>query len=88
MAQMAICTICSREKLEDRGMLPARERYTGSHITRVEELAISTMSPFFILSGVYGLLTPDEPIPHYDHVLTQVESPDPDRYAHCTTKDA
>lgn len=66
---IAICTICSRAKNEVEGLLPARQRYLGSHIPHVEGRARQHGLPFFILSGVYGLLAAEEGISYYDHVL-------------------
>ncbi len=66
---IAICSICSHSKSEDEGLLPARQRYLGSHIPHVEGEAKQHGLPFFILSGVYGLLMAEEGISYYDHVL-------------------
>ena len=32
-----------------------------------------TNTPVLILSGQFGLLSPDDPIPYYDHLLTEDE---------------
>lgn len=64
-----VCTICSRDKDKDEMLVAARSRYTSSHIRKVERIADENCLPFFILSGLYGLISADEPIPHYDHVL-------------------
>lgn len=64
-----VCTICSRSKREDAGLLPARERYTAPHISAAGEIAKKAGLPFFILSGKYGLLGAEEEIPNYDYYL-------------------
>ena len=66
---VVICSICSRMKDERKGLLPARERYLGSHISKVEKIAKEQKRPFFILSGVYGFVAAEEGIPYYDHLL-------------------
>ena len=67
----AICTICSRHKQEDEGLLPARLRYTASHIAATEKIAHEQNLPLYILSGKYGLISADEMIPNYDYYLEQ-----------------
>jgi hypothetical protein len=66
-----ICTICSREKEHTDDPLPARLRYKGSHIQRVDREAKMAPLPFFILSGRFGLISGDEVVPDYEHVLYQ-----------------
>lgn len=73
MPLVVICSICSRAKRQDEGLLPARQRYTGSHIGRTEKVATNQKQPFFILSGVYGFISADESIPYYDHLLATEE---------------
>ena len=73
MSHVVVCSICSRAKRYNQELLPARQRYTGSHISKVEEVARQKEQPFFILSGRYGFVSADEAIPYYDHLLTREE---------------
>jgi hypothetical protein len=68
-----ICTICSKDKNKEEGLLPAYLRYTSSRIAEVKKISDTETSSFYILSGVYGLLKDDENIPYYDHLLLQSE---------------
>ncbi len=65
----AICTYCSKPKRTDSGDLPAVRRYLSPRIERLYQSAQKSTAAFLILSGQYGLLTPDHPIPWYDHLL-------------------
>ena len=67
------CTYCSAEKEIDAELLPALQRYRSERIRRIHEAARSAGCSFYILSGEYGLLAPDEPIPDYDHLLVADE---------------
>lgn len=71
-----VCTICSREKDQKQGFLPAHKRYLGEHIRLVEAVALSERRPFFILSGMFGLIKADRDLPYYDKRLEweQVEA--------------
>ena len=73
MKKTVICSICSRAKKDDAGLLPAKDRYVGSHISKVRGFAKREGLPFFILSGVYGFISGDELIPYYDHLLVAHE---------------
>lgn len=53
--------------------MPAKFRYLSSRISRVGDIAKSDGCPFYILSGEYGLISADKPIPYYDHLLVQDE---------------
>jgi len=64
-----IVTICSKHKNDEPELLPARERYTGDHIAKTEQIANESDLPFFILSGKYGLLAADEKVSNYDYYL-------------------
>ena len=68
-----ICTTCSKRKRRAPGLLPARRRYLSRRIRHVLTLAERTGRAALILSGQYGLLAPDDPIPWYDHALTTDE---------------
>jgi len=70
---IAWCTYCSAEKRRDPAPLPAIERYLDRRIRRVAEGAGRAGAAFFILSGAYGLLEPQAPIPWYDHLLLDEE---------------
>lgn len=67
------CTICSKDKRTDKGLLPAKERYISDRINSVGKLSENDKVPFFILSGEFGLLNSDERIPYYDHLLIPEE---------------
>ena len=65
----ALITTCSAEKADDPGLLPAVERYTHPRILAAARAAERRGLDFYILSGEFGLLGPQEPIPWYDHAL-------------------
>jgi hypothetical protein len=65
----AICTYCAGPKNTDGRLLPAVHRYVSSRIDQLHELARERGEGFYILSGEYGLLKPDQLIPCYDHLL-------------------
>ncbi len=67
--KILICTICSRDKDQREGLLPAIERYNSPRIDQVFSLAREGGHAFAILSGKYGLLFPKTPIPYYDKLL-------------------
>ena len=50
-------------------MLPAVRRYISLRIEELHSLAQKRGEAFYILSGEYGLLRPEEMIPWYDHLL-------------------
>lgn len=68
-----ICTICSKDKNKKESLLPAYLRYISPRIAEIKKISDTEISPFYILSGVYGLLKDDENIPYYDHQLIQTE---------------
>lgn len=70
---IVMCTICSREKRHNTGLLPARIRYKGVHVKRVAEVARRFDIPFFVLSGALGLISGEELISDYDHRLVDCE---------------
>jgi hypothetical protein len=70
-----LCTYCSKDKSHSRGLLPAVERYRGARIASVNAAAAALGLRFCILSAEYGLISPDTPIPYYDHPLTHDEIP-------------
>ena len=67
------CTYCSAEKETVEALLPALQRYRSERIRRIHQAARSAGCGFYILSGEYGLLKPDERIPYYDHLLVADE---------------
>lgn len=73
MPQIIVCSICSRKKRADVDLLPAVERYAGSHIQKVQVIAALAGKPFFILSGLHGLLAAEEEIENYDFQLSRRE---------------
>ena len=68
-----VCTICSRDKDRREGLLPAIERYNSPRIYKVFALAQERGHAFAILSGKYGLLAPETPIPYYDKLLKEAD---------------
>ena len=62
-------TYCSADKEAASGDLPAVERYVSERISGAYANALSSGNRFAILSGRFGLIAPDTPIPHYDHLL-------------------
>lgn len=69
----AFCTYCSASKSQAPGEVPAIKRYFSERILKVQEAASILGFPFFILSGKFGLLAPDDTIPYYDHLLATGE---------------
>lgn len=66
---------CSAPKRDDGGLLPAIERYCSERLRELLALGQREGAPLHILSGHFGLLTADEPIPWYDHLLAAAEVP-------------
>ena len=66
-------TYCSAKKRETENVLPAIDRYLSKRIDAVHVAAEALGLPFAILSGQYGLLSPDDPILYYDHLLVADE---------------
>ena len=69
----AFCTYCSRDKSDEPGNIPAIRRYLDTRIEKVYNAASQLGLGFYILSGKFGLLSPQEPIPWYDHLLRPEE---------------
>jgi len=67
------CTYCSAEKDHTVGLLTANQRYRSRRIREVAAAADDAGAQFAILSGKFGLLRPDDPIPDYDHLLQATE---------------
>ena len=68
-----LATYCSKDKNESKTPLPAVELYMDERIYQLAALAIRNNSPFYILSGKYGLIRGDSHIRYYDHLLTEDE---------------
>ena len=66
-------TYCSAEKDGAEGELPAIERYTSERIQGVAAAAKGAQAKFGILSGQFGLITGEHPLPYYDHLLQPEE---------------
>jgi len=70
-----LLTTCCKEKDPAPGNLPAMKRYLSKRISDVYDESIKQTLPMRILSGKFGLLTPDDTIPNYDHPLSLMEVP-------------
>jgi NTP pyrophosphatase (non-canonical NTP hydrolase) len=66
-------TICSRKKSNVSGSVPAKERYISDRIAKVIDNATRDHANMMILSGKYGLISPEDKIPYYDHLLQPEE---------------
>ena len=64
-------TYCSGKKDKKEKSIPAIESYNSDRIRWVYNLSIKDKANFAILSGVLGLLYPDEKIPYYDHKMNE-----------------
>jgi hypothetical protein len=63
-SEPTICTYCSAQKDLSTQLLPAVRRYLSERISRLHQAG-----PMLILSGEFGLISAEEPIPWYDHLL-------------------
>ena len=70
---IAFCTYCSRQKNPAEGNLEAIRRYQSERIEKVYRAARTVGVKILILSGEFGLLLPESPIPNYDHLLRAEE---------------
>jgi len=68
-----LCTYCSASKDPDKGLIPAFRRYISPRIIFVQDLAEKEDAHFCILSGEFGLVDWDQPLPWYDHILLREE---------------
>ena len=64
-------TYCSGKKDEKEESIPAIESYDSDRIRWVYNLSIKANVKFAILSGVLGLVKPDEKIPYYNHKMNK-----------------
>ena len=69
----AYCTYCSKKKRKAPTLLPAIKLYDSDRIRKIYRRARNAKVEFLILSGEYGLLSPSDEIPYYDHLLSQEE---------------
>lgn len=70
-----LCSYCSAAKSRDEAPLAAVQRYDSERLRALHRRGAAEGTPLHILSGRYGLLAADEPIPWYDHLLTAAEAP-------------
>jgi hypothetical protein len=71
----AFCTYCSALKSQAPGNIPAIQRYQSLRIRKICQAATELGLGFYILSGEFGLISPHQPIPFYDHLLRPEEVP-------------
>ncbi|MGH7600908.1 MAG: hypothetical protein ACREOI_31505, partial [bacterium] len=71
----AFCTYCSALKSQAPGNIPAMQRYQSLRIRKVCQAAMELGLEFYILSGEFGLIPSQQPIPFYDHLLRPEEVP-------------
>ncbi len=75
MKRACYVTYCSKEKDDAPGLLPAARRYRTARIPAAATRAAEDGAEFRIFSGEFGLLSPEDPIPWYDHLLRPDEVP-------------
>lgn len=63
------CSYCSAAKRLDEAPLPAIERYRSERLRALWREGAAAGAPLHILSGEFGLLAAQSPIPWYDHLL-------------------
>jgi len=68
-----LCTACCKRKRRAAVPLPALARYLSRRIRWVWRESRRAGLPMLILSGRYGLLTPQTKIPYYDQALSPAE---------------
>jgi|SRR3990172_12755428 len=68
-----LCTNCSASKEPAKGLVPAFKRYVSERIDQVQEMAEHEGVHFYILSGKFGLVDWNQPLPPYDHLLLPEE---------------
>jgi tetratricopeptide (TPR) repeat protein len=69
------CTYCSAKKSSEPGEIPAIQRYISCRIKKVYAASRLVGLPFRVLSGEYGLVSSELPIPDYNHLLTPEKAP-------------
>lgn len=71
-----IITTCCKDKRLDEALLPSIDRYLDPRIKKVFNIAKKSGDGFLILSGKYGILKPEDPIPYYDQILLEENVPE------------
>ncbi|MFT5680418.1 MAG: hypothetical protein ACI8RZ_001324 [Myxococcota bacterium] len=69
----ALLTTCTADKDPRPALLPARLRYQGARVDFAVQRAEAEAVPLLFLSGVFGIVSADLPIPWYDHALQSAE---------------
>ncbi len=64
-----LCTYCSATKSNDDALVPAITRYRSDRIAELDRKSGERGLNFMILSGKFGLIGRDHPLPDYDHLL-------------------
>lgn len=67
------CGDAKQEDLEDDETVPAKELYTSTYFIQKRKVAEQLCDEWYIISGEYGLVHPDEPLPHYDTNITEAD---------------
>ena len=65
----ALITTCTADKDPSRHMVPARDRYRGARVCAAVARSERSGLPLLFLSGVYGVISAETPLPWYDHAL-------------------
>ena len=65
----AVITTCTADKSDAPALIPAWRRYRGPRIDHALAMASRSDLPLLFLSGEYGVITADHPLPWYDHAL-------------------
>ena len=65
------CTTCSRKKLQTKEPVRAIDLYLSENIRRVYSKSLIDGLDFRILSGKFGLLSPDDKVRSYDYLLRE-----------------
>ena len=69
------CTYCSAHKVPTLTPIPAIKRYRSARIDVVAAQAAANAYPLYIVSGKFGLLAAEAPVPYYDYLLTADSAP-------------
>lgn len=74
---------CSKSKLATKA--PARELYTGSLFQKAVAWAERHEHPWFIISALHGLITPDQTIQPYDFTIKELRKREREAWAYRAT---
>ena len=66
---IAVLTTCTADKDPREGLLAAGRRYRGPRIVAAAQRAEAAGAPLLFLSGVFGIVAAEHPLPWYDHAL-------------------